>query len=127
MNKPDLPEGVLLISYLALSPKPFVRLEISRAIGRLLENSDESANLADLNISPEAQEAFEAWLNSEEAKVFWQLNDHVVTSIKPCISHMIIGTRYLLADLVQLQTSNPPNLSQLDLVWQAAAHWLAHG
>ncbi len=126
MNEPDLPEGVLLIRYLALSTKPFVRLEISQAIGRLLENSGESINLANLNMPPEAQEAFESWLTSEEAKSFWQLSDHVVISIKPCISHIIIGTRYLLDDLAQRQKSNPPNLSQLDLIWQAAGHWLAH-
>jgi hypothetical protein len=126
MSEPDLPEGVLLIRYQALSPESLVRLGVSQAIGRLLENSDKSTNLANLNMSPEVQEAFEAWLNSEEAKAFWQLSDHVVISIKPYISHIIIGTRYLLDDLAQLQTSNPPNLSQLDLVWQAAGYWLAH-
>lgn len=121
----ELPVDVLVIRYPDLSSDPTIRLEICQVIGQLMENTNKSLSLADLDISPAAHHALCEWLNGKKVQRFWQINDQVITVNEPCTRHLLIGTRYLLADLNQIKTKQLPDLGRLDVLWQAAAQLLA--
>jgi hypothetical protein len=118
-----VPGDLLIIRYASLASDPSTRLEVAAAIGRLLERADQSYSLVSLTLSPASAQALRAWLASEEAGHFWYLEDNVVAVRQPCEKHVLVGTHQLLRDLAMLMsTPRPPQLAELDLIWQAAAY-----
>lgn len=124
MNNLSVPDDVLVIHYLDLSSDPAARLELCRVIGQLLESSGGALSLRDLGISPVIQDAFQAWLTRSEVQRFWRIEGQFITANEPCTRHLLVGTRFLLADLNQVKREQPPNLKQLDVLWQAVAQLL---
>jgi hypothetical protein len=116
-----LPDNTLIIHYASLASDPSLRLEVAAAIGRLLEGADQSYSLAGLASSPASIGALHTWLISEEAGRFWSVAGDVISILQPCEKHVLVGTRHLFHDLATLSALPLPRLSDLDLVWQAAA------
>ena len=122
-NDSSFLDGVLIIRYADLSPDPLIRLEVVAAIGRLLDAPGQSQPLSSLVSSPTSAQALLIWLSSDEASRFWSVKDDVIISHRRCEKHVLVGTRHLLRDLNTLaSTPRPPRLTDLDTVWQAAAH-----
>ncbi len=122
-NNSPLPKDVLIIRYVDLASGPSIRLEVVAAIGRLLDAPGQSQPLSSLVSSPTSAQALLIWLSSDEASRFWSVKDDVIISHRRCEKHVLVGTRHLLRDLNTLaSTPRPPRLTDLDTVWQAAAH-----
>jgi hypothetical protein len=124
MNNLSLPDDVLVIHYLDLSAVPDIRLELCRVIGQLLAHSGGALPLPDLSISPIAQDAFQVWLTTSEVQHFWRIEEQSIVTNEPCTRHLLVGTRFLLADLNHVKREQSPNLKQLDVLWRAAAQLL---
>ena len=121
-NNSSVLDDVLIIRYADLSPDPLIRLEVVTAIGRLLDAPGQSLPLTSLASSPASAQALRVWLSGDEASRFWRVEGDVIVTHHPCERHVLVGTRHLLRDLNTLtSTPRPPRLTDLDLVWQAAA------
>ena len=120
----DLPKDVLVIHYTTIAPgsSPLVRLQVLAAIGRLLAAQDQSHAIDDLVRDTQPRAALQNWLESEEASRFWQYVNDQVVPIQVCEKHILVGTRHLLDDLSVLMSQSPqPQLTSLDMLWQAAS------
>lgn len=127
MNDVQLPDNLLVIRYQALSSEPHTRLALCGAIGRLLNSSTSQVPLSSLAKSPVVLRALRTWLNSEEARNFWRTEHELVTVIRPCTQHLLVGTRDLLQDLGEISFSSPQfDLAQIDSFWQAASHLITN-
>lgn len=120
-----LPDDVLVIPYARLSPDPLTRLQTAAAIGRLLNVDGGSQPLAELSPSSASTRAIREWLAGEEAVHFWRVDGDLVTVERPCEKHVLVGTSLLLQDLSAVtNTTLPPRLEEIDLVWRAAGRLL---
>lgn len=118
-------EDTLLIHYQDLASSPLTRLEVLTAIGQLLESPGEEHALGDLVNSPGAVQALRAWLIQEKPARFWNVEDNNIRLSNPCEKHILIGTRQLFQDLSMLEhVFSMPHLSDIDLLWQAAAKFV---
>lgn len=121
-NHLPFPNNVLIIRYAYLASDPVARLEVAAAIGRLLEGADQALSLAELVSTSASGQALRTWLNGDEARHFWRLDNGAIVPHRPCEKHILIGTRHLLHDLnILMNRPRPPRLADLNLVWQAAS------
>ncbi len=132
MQTPGLPDDVLVLEYAELAPQggALGRLQVLAAIGHLLAKpAAEVIRLSDLTPEPAAQDSLRVWLMGEPAKRFWHLRDDHVHVQQRCEKHILVGTRQLLADLSAVRLAwPPPDLADLDWIWQAAVeHMAQHG
>ncbi len=122
-NSPVFPDDVLIIHYADLSLDPLIRLEVIAAIGRLLDTSSQSQLVTSLVSLPASAQALRSWLSDDQPGRFWRVEGDVIVPHHPCEKHVLVGTLQLLRDLnIFANMLHVPRLSDLDLVWQAAAH-----